>query len=58
MPNSSATAAARRASSPRAKVVGLISRQRFFQLLGHRFGASLFLDAPVQKILAAGRATI
>ena len=33
-------------------VVGLLSRQRFFQQLSHRFGASLFLDAPVQKILA------
>ena len=33
------------------KVVGLLSRQRFFQQLSHRFGASLFLDAPVQKIL-------
>ena len=28
--------------------------QRFFQQLGHRFGASLFLDAPVQKILGSG----
>ncbi len=36
------------------QVLGLISRQRFFQLLSHRFGASLFLDAPVQRILAAG----
>ena len=35
-------------------VIGLLSRQRFFQQLGHRFGASLFLDAPVQKILATG----
>ncbi len=33
-------------------IVGLLSRQRFFQQLSHRFGASLFLDAPVQKILA------
>jgi two-component system, sensor histidine kinase and response regulator len=36
------------------QVLGLLSRQRFFQQLGHRFGASLFLDAPVQKILATG----
>jgi signal transduction histidine kinase/DNA-binding response OmpR family regulator len=36
------------------EVVGLISRQHFFQLLSHRFGASLFLDAPVQKVLATG----
>ncbi len=36
------------------KVVGLLSRHRFFQQLSHRFGASLFLDAPVQKILATG----
>ena len=36
------------------EVIGLVSRQRFFQLLSHRFGASLFLDAPVQKILGAG----
>ena len=35
-------------------VVGLLSRQRFFQQLSHRFGASLFLDAPVQKILGTG----
>jgi signal transduction histidine kinase/DNA-binding response OmpR family regulator/HPt (histidine-containing phosphotransfer) domain-containing protein len=36
------------------EVVGLISRQHFFQLLSHRFGASLFLDAPVQKVLGTG----
>jgi hypothetical protein len=35
-------------------VVGLLSRQRFFQQLSHRYGASLFLDAPVQKILGTG----
>ena len=35
-------------------VLGLVSRQRFFQLLSHRYGASLFLDAPVQKILSTG----
>jgi two-component system, sensor histidine kinase and response regulator len=38
------------------KVLGLLSRQRFFQQLGQRFGASLFLDAPVQKILGMGHA--
>jgi signal transduction histidine kinase/CheY-like chemotaxis protein/HPt (histidine-containing phosphotransfer) domain-containing protein len=36
------------------EVVGLISRQHFFQLLSHRFGASLFLDAPVQKVMSIG----
>ncbi len=37
-----------------AEVLGLISRHHFFQLLSHRFGASLFLDAPVQKVLGTG----
>ena len=35
------------------EAVGVLSRDRFFQLLSHRYGAPLFLDAPLQKMLDA-----